>query len=83
MKDPEDHVEQAVRMHDHHVHIATLVITRVAKNMSDPNRGSDFCKVCEEEIPEARRRALPGAVTCCSCAEELQRPHHGRRNAFR
>lgn len=26
-----------------------------------------FCVACDEEIPEARRRALPGVKTCIAC----------------
>ncbi|HEX7943956.1 MAG TPA: DksA/TraR family C4-type zinc finger protein [Phenylobacterium sp.] len=29
--------------------------------------GTDHCVECGEEIPEARRRALPGAHTCVEC----------------
>jgi phage/conjugal plasmid C-4 type zinc finger TraR family protein len=29
--------------------------------------GSTHCIECGEEIPEARRRALPGAHTCVAC----------------
>lgn len=29
--------------------------------------GSLFCDECGEDIPEARRRALPGARTCVAC----------------
>jgi phage/conjugal plasmid C-4 type zinc finger TraR family protein len=29
--------------------------------------GTDHCVECGEEIPEARRRALPGARTCVHC----------------
>ncbi len=29
--------------------------------------GTDHCVECGEEIPEARRRALPGAHTCVAC----------------
>ncbi|PWG01483.1 DksA/TraR family C4-type zinc finger protein [Sphingosinicella humi] len=32
--------------------------------------GSEYCEVCGEAIPEARRRALPGARTCVSCQAE-------------
>lgn len=31
------------------------------------------CVVCEEELPEARRVALPGVQTCVSCQGELER----------
>jgi phage/conjugal plasmid C-4 type zinc finger TraR family protein len=29
--------------------------------------GSEYCIECGEPIPEARRRALPGARTCVAC----------------
>lgn len=29
--------------------------------------GASHCIECGEEIPELRRRALPGAVTCVNC----------------
>lgn len=29
--------------------------------------GTEDCVSCGEEIPEARRRALPGARTCVAC----------------
>ena len=29
--------------------------------------GSEECVECGEDIPEARRRALPGARTCVAC----------------
>lgn len=32
--------------------------------------GETHCVICGEEIPEARRRALPGARTCVACQSE-------------
>jgi phage/conjugal plasmid C-4 type zinc finger TraR family protein len=29
--------------------------------------GETHCVECGEEIPEARRRAVPGAITCVAC----------------
>lgn len=29
--------------------------------------GTDQCVECGDEIPDARRRALPGATTCVQC----------------
>jgi phage/conjugal plasmid C-4 type zinc finger TraR family protein len=29
--------------------------------------GADHCVACGDEIPEARRKALPGARTCVAC----------------
>ncbi len=31
------------------------------------------CQECGEEIPEARRRAMPGARTCVGCQSALDR----------
>lgn len=33
--------------------------------------GETHCERCGEEIPEARRRALPGARTCVPCQSGL------------
>jgi phage/conjugal plasmid C-4 type zinc finger TraR family protein len=33
--------------------------------------GETHCTRCGEEIPEARRRAMPGARTCASCQAAL------------
>jgi len=35
--------------------------------------GSEYCQECGEDIPEARRRALPGVQTCVRCQSELDR----------
>lgn len=32
-----------------------------------------ICMLCGDEIPEARRRVLPGCCTCIECQEELER----------
>ena len=33
---------------------------------------AETCAVCEEPIPEARRRTLPGVQTCVACQAELE-----------
>jgi phage/conjugal plasmid C-4 type zinc finger TraR family protein len=35
--------------------------------------GTTHCVECGDEIPEARRRALPGACTCVRCQSERDR----------
>lgn len=32
--------------------------------------GSEECVICGDDIPEARRKALPGARTCVACQSE-------------
>lgn len=34
---------------------------------------SEFCYVCHEPIPQARREALPGVQTCVDCQFDLER----------
>lgn len=44
-----------------------------------PSGASEFfCLSCGEEIPEARRRTLPGVELCVTCKEvsELKSTHH-------
>lgn len=37
----------------------------------DPNAiSAEWCDACGNEIPEARRKALPGVVLCVDCARE-------------
>ncbi|MDD5249657.1 MAG: TraR/DksA family transcriptional regulator [Rhodocyclaceae bacterium] len=31
------------------------------------------CHVCDEPIPDARRRAIPGVQTCVDCQAEVER----------
>lgn len=38
----------------------------------------EFCIDCEEEIPEARRKAMPGCKRCISCQEEHEMLSHWR-----
>ncbi|MDX9859498.1 MAG: DksA/TraR family C4-type zinc finger protein [Rhodospirillales bacterium] len=35
--------------------------------------GEIYCIECGEEIPEARRKALPGVTTCVACQEAIDR----------
>jgi len=34
-----------------------------------------ICAVCEEPIPEARRKAVPGVAKCFRCQEEWEMMH--------
>ena len=40
---------------------------RAARARLPVGEGASHCVECGEEIPEARRRALPGARTCVAC----------------
>jgi len=38
-----------------------------ARVMMPVGEGSDHCDDCGEDIPKARRKALPGTRTCVAC----------------
>lgn len=38
-----------------------------ARGRMPVGEGETHCEVCGDEIPEARRKVLPGARTCVSC----------------
>jgi phage/conjugal plasmid C-4 type zinc finger TraR family protein len=40
---------------------------RAARARLPVGEGADHCVECGEPIPEARRKALPGATTCIAC----------------
>ncbi|HEY1749839.1 MAG TPA: DksA/TraR family C4-type zinc finger protein [Caulobacteraceae bacterium] len=40
---------------------------RAARARLPVGEGTEHCVDCGDEIPEARRRALPGARTCVKC----------------
>ena len=41
-----------------------------ARNRLGSGESLEFCEDCEEEIPAARRRALPGVRRCVECQQE-------------
>lgn len=49
-------------------------IYRARKNVPS-GESLEYCEKCGEEIPEARRKALPGVRLCISCQEEFDRQH--------
>ncbi len=41
-----------------------------AKNSIPSGKGLIYCEDCDEEIPEARRKAVPGVRRCVKCQEK-------------
>lgn len=53
----------------------------IARAKLPSGEGEILCVECGEEIPPARRRALPGARTCVACQAEIDaRPVPGGIN---
>lgn len=46
-------------------------VARIRRSLSKPGDGASHCS-CGAEIPEARRRALPGVATCVDCARRAE-----------
>ena len=45
----------------------------LAKSRLPRGENLTHCEECEDEIPEARRNALPGARYCVKCQSELEK----------
>lgn len=45
---------------------------KLARSRMPKGESLTHCQVCEEKIPEARRRALPGVRLCVACQQELE-----------
>ncbi len=44
-----------------------VLAARARLAAASDDRGETHCVECGEEIPQARRRAMPGARTCVAC----------------
>ncbi|GFO68787.1 hypothetical protein GMLC_23660 [Geomonas limicola] len=45
----------------------------MAKNRLPSGESATHCQECEDVIPEARRKALPGVRYCVTCQTEMER----------
>ncbi|EPM3638034.1 TraR/DksA family transcriptional regulator [Enterobacter roggenkampii] len=62
-----DIIDQANELVEHRLQLA------IQKHRIDQNAVSaEHCSECEDDIPEARRVAMPGCKTCASCQEVLE-----------
>ena len=48
-----------------------LVRSQLAKQAEKPS--AEFCEECGEDIPEARRKLVPGVQLCIHCQTKLER----------
>ena len=48
-------------------------VLRARARVCRAGEGETHCTECGEEIPEARRRAMPGVRTCVACQSERDR----------
>lgn len=68
----EEEVEMA-QLHSIHIHMNAVaeVQKKLAKQAEQPSL--EHCEECGEEIPEARRKAIPGVRLCIFCKERSER----------
>jgi phage/conjugal plasmid C-4 type zinc finger TraR family protein len=46
---------------------------KLARSRLPEGEGSSICEECEEPIPLARRKAMPGVRLCVSCQQALEK----------
>ena len=46
---------------------------KLARSRLPEGEGLEHCEECEEVIPEARRKAMPGVRLCVRCQSELEK----------
>lgn len=46
-----------------------------ARNRLPAGEGLNQCETCDAEIPEARRKVLPGVRVCIKCQAEIEKRH--------
>ena len=68
----EEEAEMA-QVHSLHIHMNAIaaVQKKLAKQAEVPS--AEFCVECGEEIPKARREAIPGVQRCIYCKELTER----------
>ena len=68
----EEEAEMA-QLHSLHIHMNAIgdVQRKLAEQASKPS--AEFCEECGDEIPEARRSAIPGVQLCVYCQELAER----------
>ena len=47
-------------------------IAEVRGRLSSGGESATHCALCEEEIPEGRRKAVPGCLYCVECQAGLE-----------
>ncbi len=50
----------------------SLLAERQRRQRGQERKSRTYCIDCEEEIPEARRKAVPGVQRCIECQQEKE-----------
>lgn len=68
----EEEAEMA-QLHSIHIHMNAIAKVREAVAKQAEQESAEFCEECGEEIPEERRKAIPGVQLCVFCKERSER----------
>lgn len=65
--------EEMAQLHSLHIHMNAIgdVQRKLAKQAETPS--AEVCEECGDDIPEERRKAIPGVQYCVYCQEYLER----------
>ena len=66
--------EDEMGLHNEQQHNDLALLQHQQAHAVDPNAVSaEWCEACGIEIPEARRKAVPGVQLCVHCQGEIER----------
>lgn len=68
----EEEAEMA-QLHSIHIHMNAIAKVRDAIAKQAERESAEFCEECGDEIPEERRKAIPGVQLCVFCKERAER----------
>lgn len=68
----EEEAEMA-QLHSIHIHMNAIAKVREAVAKQAEQESAEFCEECGDEIPEERRKAIPGVQLCVFCKERAER----------
>ena len=68
----EEEAEMA-QLHSIHLHMNAVAKVREAMAKQAERESAEFCEECGDEIPEERRKLIPGVQLCVFCKERMER----------
>lgn len=68
----EEEAEMA-QLHSIHIHMNAIAKVRDAIAKQAEKESAEFCEECGDDIPEERRKAIPGVQLCIFCKERSER----------
>lgn len=70
-----DNEEEAEMGQIHAIHLNQNAVAEVRKKLAEQAQkpSLEFCEECGDDIPEERRKAIPGVSLCVYCKEKQER----------